>query len=409
MQVTRAIGRRSSLALTGLGILTAALVLGPTGIGTVAAEAHPTNSPLFGTMAQQELIPADGQPGDLFGGLVAIQGPMLAVGAPAKNSSAGAAYVFVQSGGTWSLQAELTASDSVAGDFFGSAVVFASSTDGGQPELLVGAQGKNSSTGAVYVFIRSGSSWLQQQELTASDGAPNDLFGWDTKVSGSTLLVIAPGKASNTGAAYVFVQSGQNWIQQAELMASDGTQGDAFGFAGAISGSTVVVGAPHKKADAGAAYVFSRAGGTWLQQQELTAPDARAIFFGRFVVTAGSTVIVDAGGLGGGVAYVFRRTGVAFSLQQRLRASDEVPFDAFGLGMSIEGPFLVLGAPGKNSFTGAAYLFTLGDAGWTQQVEFTPSDGTTGDEFGLYVAVDGPTVLVGAPFHAGAGAAYTFG
>lgn len=360
-----------------------------------------------GTFTQQELIASDAQSGDLFGGLVAINGSTLAVGAPGKNSSAGAAYVFVQSGGTWSQRAELTASDSVVGDEFGSAVVFASSGDG-QPELIVGAQGKNSSTGAVYVFIRSGSSWLQQQVLTASDGNPGDLFGWDTKVSGSSLLVIAPGKSSNTGAAYVFVQSGQNWIQQAELTASDGTAGDTFGFAGAISGPTVVVGAPNKSLGAGAAYVFNRTGGTWAQQQELTAPDAAAVLFGRYVVTTGSTAVVDAGGLGGGVAYVFTRTAGVMSLQQRLRASDEVPGDRFGLGMAIDDSSLVLGAPGKNSFTGAAYVFTSGDSGWTQQAEFTPLDGAAGDLFGLYVAVSGSTVLVGAPVHAGAGAAYVF-
>jgi len=386
----------------------AALALGPTGMGTVTAKTFQTNSPLLGTFAQQELIAADGQPGDAFGGLVAIDGSTLAVGALFKNSNAGAAYVFVRSGATWSQRAELTASDSVAGDEFGSAVVFASSTEDGQPELLVGAQGKNSSSGAVYVFIRSGSSWLQQQELTASDGKPNDLFGFDAKVSGSSLVVIAPGKASNTGAAYVFVQNGQNWTQQVELTASDGMAGDLFGYEAAISGSTVVVGAPFKNSNSGAAYVFNRVGGTWSQRQELTTPDPAAFFFGRSVVTAGSTVVVDAAGLGGGVAYVFTRTGAALNLQQRLRASDEVPGEAFGYAMAIDDSSLVLGAPGKNSFTGAAYVFTSSDAGWTQQAEFTPSDGAAGDDFGLYVAVGGPTVLVGAPFHAGAGAAYVF-
>ncbi len=356
---------------------------------------------------QQELIPADGQPGDAFGGLVAVDGSTLAVGAPLKNSSTGVAYVFVRPGGTWSQQAALAASDSVAGDQFGSAVAFASSSNG-QSELLVGAQGKNSSAGVVYVFIRSGASWLQLQELTALDSKPNDLFGWDVKVSGSSLLIIAPGKASNAGAAYVFVRSGELWIQQAELNASDGAAGDSFGNTGAISGSTVVVGAPFKNSNSGAVYVFSRTGGTWSQQHELTTPDPAAFYFGRFVVAAGSTVLVDAAGLGGGVAYVFTQTGAAFSLLQRLQASDKVPNEQFGSAMAIEDSSLVLGASGKNSFTGAAYVFTLGDAGWTQQAELTPSDGAAGDYFGLYVAVSGPTVLVGAPFHAGTGAAYVF-
>jgi len=408
MQVTRALGTRPASALGGLGMLAAVLALGPTGIGAVAAETIQTNSPPLGTYSQQELTAADRQPGDAFGGLVAIDGSTLAVGAPSKNSNAGSAYVFVRSGGTWSQQAQVTASDAVVGDQFGSAFEFTSATADEQPELLVGAQGKNSSSGAVYVFTRSGSSWLQLQELTPSDGKPNDLFGYDAKVSGSSLVVVAPGKASNTGAAYVFVRSGQRWIQKAELAASDGKAGDLFGYEAAISGSTVVVGAPTKNANSGAAYVFGRVSGTWIQQQELTAPDPAAFSFGRYVVAAGSTIVVGAAGLGGGVAYVFTRTGAGFGFQQRLQASDKAPNSFFALAMAIDDSTLVVGSPGKNSNTGATYVFTRGDAGWIQQAEIVPSDGAPGDYFGVYVAVERSTVLVGAPFHAGAGAAYVF-
>ena len=178
------------------------------------------------------------------------------VGAPHKNSLSGAAYVFLRSGTSWSQQAELTASDGAPGDQF-SAVAL--SGDGST--ALVGAPFKNSSTGAAYVFVRSGTTWSQQAELTASDAAAGDLFGYSVGLTGdgSTALAGARGKNSGTGAAYVFLRSGTTWSQQQELTASDAAAGDFFGFSVALSGdgSTALVGAQFKNSGAGAAYVFS--------------------------------------------------------------------------------------------------------------------------------------------------------
>src|SRR6202023_3439997 len=110
--------------------------------------------------------------------------------------------------------------------------------------VVVGASNKNSNTGAAYVFGRSGTAWSQQAELTASDAAVNDCLGWSVAISGSTVVVGAPNKKSNTGAAYVFVGSGTAWSQQGKLTASDAAVNDTFGWSVAISGSTAVVGAP---------------------------------------------------------------------------------------------------------------------------------------------------------------------
>ncbi len=117
---------------------------------------------------------------------------------------------------------------------------------------------------------------LQQAELTASDGASGDFFGGSVSISGNTVVVGAPGKNTNTGAAYVFVRSGTTWTQQAELTASDGVSGDSFGWSVSVYGNTVVVGSPWQNINTGAAYVFVRSGTTWSQQAELTASDAAA-------------------------------------------------------------------------------------------------------------------------------------
>jgi hypothetical protein len=131
--------------------------------------------------------------------------------------------------------------------------------------------------GATYPVRVDPMVWTQQAEITASDGAASDLFGSGVSVSGGTALVGAPGLCmsgppctnAQQGAAYVFVQSGATWTQQAELTASDGVAGDQFGFQVSLSGGTALVGAPFHHGGQGAAYVFVQSGTTWIQRAEL--------------------------------------------------------------------------------------------------------------------------------------------
>ena len=163
-------------------------------------------------------------------------------------------------------QAELTASDGAVGDNFGLSVALSGDT------ALVGAFGRDvagkSNQGAAWVFVRSGGVWIEQAQLTASDGAAGDVFGISVVLSGDTALVGARGHdvdgKSDQGAAYVFVRSGASWTQQAELIPSDGAAGDWFGGKVALSGETAVVGARYHdvdgKSNQGAAWVFVRSG-----------------------------------------------------------------------------------------------------------------------------------------------------
>ena len=267
--------------------------------------------------------------GDAFGTSVAVSGETVVVGAPGEDSSttgvnstadedasgAGAAYVFVRSGTTWSQQAYLKASNTGAGDSFGYRVAVSGDT------VVVGAYAEDSGTtgttsvanegavdsGAAYVFVRSGTTWSQQAYLKASNTGAGDQFGFSVAVSGETVVVGANYEDSATlgvrnsaapatddfavhaGAAYVFVRSGQTWTQQAYLKASNTGADDRFGAAVAVSGDTVVVGAwtedtyrtgvqntatpttDEGSTDVGAAYVFVRSGTTWSQQAYLKA------------------------------------------------------------------------------------------------------------------------------------------
>ena len=348
---------------------------------------------------QAELTAPDGVSGDYFGGSVALSsdGNTALVGAINHNSFQGAAYVFARAGSSWVQQHELIAADGASGDYFGGSVAL--SSDGGT--ALVGAISHNTSKGAAYVFTRVGSTWSQQRELTASDGITNDEFGDCAALSsdGSTALVGAQGKNSFHGAAYVFARTGSIWNQQQELTASDeGPDADEFGDSVALSseGTTALVGALQHDGH-GAAYVFTRAGSTWTQQQELTASDGITNDeFGNSVALSsdGSTALVAARGKDGtqGAAYLFTRTGTSFSQQQELTAPDPGTFQA-EFGESV-----ALSTDGSTALVaayerGAAYVFARAGSTWSQQQELT-APGVVGSS-SVALSSDGTTALVG--------------
>jgi hypothetical protein len=287
------------------------------------------------------------------------------------------------------------ASDGAALDLFGYAVAITG------PTALVAAYNKNSGAGAVYVFGRSDSRWSQQAKLTASDGAPGDLFGFSMAMSGSSVLVGASGYPSNIGAAYVFVRSSNgNWSQQAKLIATDGDPNEVFGDAVAISGNTAVVGAPINDSRAGAAYVFGRSSnGKWSQQAKLTASDRDPNdVFGASVAISGSTAMVGAlnENSEAGAVYVFGRSESNWSQQAKLTASDGLPRDGFGVSVDMSGSTALIGAYNKNSGAGVAYVFVGSDSNWSEQSKLAASDGAAGDQFGYDVAISGSTGVVGA-------------
>jgi sugar lactone lactonase YvrE len=338
-----------------------------------------------------ELTPSDGSAlDDQFGKSVAVSGNTAVIGAWEKNGFQGAAYVFVLSGGVWSQQAELTASDGVAGDGFGTSVAVSGNT------AVIGAYGKNNYRGAAYVFVLSGGVWTQQRELTASDGVAQDFFGTSVALSGNTGVIGAPNH-NIRGAAYVFVLSAGE-TQQQELTASDGAADDFFGTSVALSGNTAVIGAYRKNSAQGAAYVFVLSGGVWTQQQELTDSDGAADDeFGASVAVSGNTALIGetGGGIplspgfpGPGAVYVFVLSEGVWSQQQELTASDG--FGHFGNSVAVSGSTAVIGE-NDNGTNSAASVFVLSGGVWRpqQELELTGRGETI-------AAVSGDTVVIGA-------------
>lgn len=279
---------------------------------------------------------------DQFGWSVAVFGDTVVVGAPQESSSAvgvdgnqgdssalnaGAAYVFGRSGGVWTQEAYLKASNTEEQDHFGSSVaaagdfvvIGAPEEDSGIPGVnSFNAQGNNAKTssGAAYIFVRTGGVWSQQAYVKASGPNPDtlDRFAWSVAASGETVVIGAVDQdtagTAGAGAAYVFVRSGGAWTQQAFLKASNPNGDDRFGTSVAVSGDTIVVGADREDSNAtgvngdeinitgpnsGAAYVFVRGGGAWTQQAYLKASNAApGDAFGWSVAVSGDTVVVGA-------------------------------------------------------------------------------------------------------------------
>jgi hypothetical protein len=294
---------------------------------------------------------------DRFGTSVSVSGDTIVVGGSSEDSNAtgvdgdqsddsaqeaGAAYVFVREGTTWTQQAYLKASNTGTGDGFGGSVAISGDTivvgAGGESSNAIGVNGDQSNnraglSGAAYVFVREGATWVQQAYLKASNTGAEDSFGVSVAISGETVVVGASSESSNatgvngdqennkawiSGAAYVFAREGANWTQQAYLKASNTGAEDYFGYSVSVSGDTVVVGAPeddsnatgvngnqanNSAAGAGAAFVFVREGTNWTQHAYLKAsntggpsrPDRpNGDQFGYSVAVSGDTVAIGA-------------------------------------------------------------------------------------------------------------------
>ncbi len=442
------------------------------------------------TIARTDYLKASNtDPGGYFGSALAFAGDVLAVGSlhessggkgvdgaqsPMNGSDSGAVYLFSRANGAWSQSVYIKASNArptqtyIGGPAFGCAVALSGDT------LVVGSSGETSGAsgidgnesdsstlfaGAVYVFGRTATSWVQQAYVKASTTRASLRFGTSVAVDGDTMAVGAVGESSNAtgidgneadtsapgaGAVYVFTRTAGVWSQQAYIKASNTRAGAQFGMSVALEGDTLVVGSPSETsnargiggtegntsaANAGAVYVFGRTGTEWSQRAYVKASNTRAeARFGQVVTLSGDTIVVgapgessNATGVGGneadtsaasaGAAYVFRRVGASWSQEAYVKASNTRLNTQFASSLALVGENLAVGASGETTPSGgidppmtggsldtigAVYLFRRDGTTWTQRRFLKPPLPRGQTMFGTSVAIAGGSVAVGA-------------
>lgn len=448
------------------------------------------------------LQPIDAHLNQKFGHSVAINGTNAVIGAPENAQRVGAAYVYSKFGTNWLLQQKLVPIQAATNELVGFSVAINGNL------LALGAPGfdPNPSTanpGGVYVYMQTNGVWLQQARLNEPDGQRGDRFGVSVALSGQSIVIgssfHSDFRATNNGAIYVFDLTAIGWQLSAKIVPNDLTNNSFFGQSVAMSGDTVIVGANNSLVgptnfplvSSGAAYVFVRRPVTsffapWSLQQKLLPTNLfGGTQFGFSVAIEGETALVGAPSTanGGAVDAFVRSNGIVWTQQTQIVASNLTRGDRFGASVALQGTRAVIGAPNKASNNvvgvGAAYVFSQlpeestnavsatnriaallqpptfrqtnalvftnasgemtvfvptdaptetnvvaetnstnvtnaiseNNAGWVQEQEMRPLQTSTDFHFGFSVAVGTPGILVGTPFPTigtGDGAAYVF-
>jgi hypothetical protein len=417
-----------------------------------------------GFVQNQKLVANNREATGNYGSVIAISedGSTMVVGAPNDDTDdtgvnpvtdAGAAYVYIWNSGTsqWDFQQKLIATGlnaRKASDLFGSAIAISGDTiivGVGKHSYNLSGAGVYSQAGAAFIYVRSGSTWALQQKIIGSNCYNMDYFGNSVSISGNTVVVGAykhqydanyANALIGAGAAYIFTRTGVTWTEQQKLIPT-GTaarnSNDNFGNSVSISGDTVVIGdvlhdydanGLNALTDSGAAFVFTRFGSSWTQQQKLSGVDINDRFandsFSVSVSIYDNTIAVGAsshnydnngdnpGSSYLGAVFVFTRNGTVWTKQQKLTASLRSLSDYFGSQVKIVGDRLATSSRFQdfdsndaNSITdaGAVYLFNRTGNTWTQQQKIVAS-GTNGrvttDLFGIDFSLVGDKLVVGS-------------
>ncbi len=385
-----------------------------TGICRSLVEAESTSRIETPASFDEEVRLATGIASDSFAnGKVAISGDTAVV------SSVAGFHVYVRTGSTWAQQALLVPSDGMVVTVAPRPVAISGST------VVIGAQsatiGGNSGQGALYVFVRNGTIWTEQQRLTASDGASGDSLGTDVGISGEAIIASARsddvGTNTDQGSAYIFVRQAGFWHEQAKLLASDAAASDRFGAGIAINGDTavvvsrIIVPAPRRPV----VYIFVRSGTSWSQQTMLSVcepSDFDLCNFGSSIAIDQDTLAVGNSFLNvgpntaAGSVYVFFRNDATWTQQQRITAADGLQDDNFGTSAAIQGDTLVTGASAIGARLGSVYVYSRTGQTWAlSQPRIQKTSPNFNNFLGASISLDGNRFIFSAARDQGSAAA----
>lgn len=387
-----------------------------------------------GWVTEDFILDGSIEDGDQFGSSVYLSYDTLAIGAPFSDSSgttittnpvndnsvleSGAVYLYTRSGVNWDLEAYFKAANAGGNDQFGKGLaihretlaVAAIGEDNDETAITSiqntsGVGGDDNSaleSGAVYIYTRSGTSWIQEAYIKADNSDAGDNFGYSLSLHGNLLAVGAPNESSsqtsitsagstdnsalNSGAVYIFSRSGNVWAQEIYLKAPNAENSDLFGFSVSLEGDKLAVGSPYEDS----------------------------------VKTgiASSSGVDDNTSSASGAAYVYKRTGSSWALESYIKPEHNDLSTFFGWSVSLKGETLIVGALGDNNLmqsitnsgvipsgttnsAGAAYVYKSAAGTWSREAYLKPTNLASMDKFGSGVAISGDTIAVSAPFEDG--------
>jgi hypothetical protein len=349
---------------------------------------------------------------DQVGAAIAASGSTVVLGAPGDDGAginAGAAYVFTFHHGQWIQAAKLKGKDIAAHDGFGLAVAMH------EDLVLVGAQshdGVGEDAGAAYLFRRGNDGrWGQIAKFQPAGLTAGDRFGHSVAMDGRICVIGAIGRDGtciDSGAVYIVREGTGGWDEFDLLTPKPEVDHQMFGFAAALSGDTLVVGAYGDGPQvpfSGAAYVYRRSGEGWRPQSKLRPGRTTSLDeFGRAVSVSGNVVVVGARGDAergprAGAAYVFENEGAGWKQTAKLLPENLMRGDSLGCAVSASADFVVAGSHFRDDVgvcSGAAYAFRKSNGNWLPAAKLVNTDGVDAAEFGATTAVADNFIVIGA-------------
>jgi hypothetical protein len=361
---------------------------------------------------------------------ISADGNTAIVGGRGDAGFFGAAWIYVKQGNSWVQQGNKLVGTGTVGGFTQQGYSVALSADGNT--AAIGGIGDNSGIGAVWVFVRTGSTWSQQgAKLVGSDAVNFSNRGYSLSMSadGNTIVTGAPGFNSELGSAFVFVRNGTNWTQQGAMLQGTGAVfGPRFGESVSISanGNTIAIGGPKDNGSRGAVWIFTRSGGIW-SQQGLKLVGTQSLSGSQFGISLslsadGNTVLVGGwqdgnNGYGSavGASWVFVRSGGVWSQQGNKLIGTGFSWPTYqgrSVSLSADGNLAMIGGFLDNSGAGAVWFFKRSGTTWTQSGSKMVGTGATGaanQGTSLALSADGLSAIVGGPLdNSSIGAAWFF-
>ena len=335
---------------------------------------------------ETQLFPQGLATNTAFGLGMELEGDRLAVSA--QNEGAGAVYVFERSGTTWSLDERL--SDVPGIDDLGVRIVL----DGDR--LIAGTR-----SNVAVLYERTSTGWGTPTVLSGSDTVAGDEFGRSAAIDGDWIAVGAPSVPLSifgpVGAIYMFERSGTQWVERQKIMPTNVPSDSLFGAGILMDGDRFVTGTfGPTSLTPRTLYVYERSGTEWVEQDRITQPTGDI----QFTLNSIRGDLISARSLSFGsfpesdVIYLYRNSATGWNLEATLRSHDVLNS---GAGIFLNGSRLL---PGERlavwqSFPSRLHLFEKQGEEWKQTGVSFPSDST--ERWGQVFAIDGSTVVTNDP------------